>query len=363
MKYAIETFDLTKKYDDFTAVDALNMKIDNKSIFGFLGPNGAGKTTTIKMLTCLVQATAGTANVAGYDIAINPNEVREKIGMVPQLVSLYSDLTVRENIDLCADFYGLPEDLKVSRAEELMELVDIKYAQNKIVKQLSGGMKQKASVVASLIHQPDILFLDEPTIGLDPTTKRVLWDLVEELNSEGRTIILCSHDMYEVELLCDEIGIINGGILAAFDTPRGLKDTMINEQKEKKSSKNSDVITIMDELRKEGGVEDTAAYDQLKDKIERKNRDLKELSVMISNLDENMLNHLNDIPSIHEIVEHDSGRLVMDIESSEESVSEIISEIIGQGGNITSISTKDPSLEDVFMSVTTKNKEEGVNDG
>ena len=363
MKYAIETFDLTKKYDDFVAVDALNMKIDNKSIFGFLGPNGAGKTTTIKMLTCLVQATSGTANVAGYDISNNPNEVREKIGMVPQLVSLYSDLTVRENIDLCADFYGLPSDLKQSRAEELMELVDIKYAQNKLVKQLSGGMKQKASVVASLIHQPDILFLDEPTIGLDPTTKRVLWDLVEELNSEGRTIILCSHDMYEVELLCDEIGIINGGILAAFDTPRGLKDTMINEQKEKKSSKNSDVITIMDELRKEGGIEDSEAYDQLKDKIERKNRDLKELSVMISNLDESMLNHLNNIPSIHEIVEHDSGRLVMDIESTDETVSDIISEIISQGGNITSISTKDPSLEDVFMSVTTKNKEEGVDDG
>ncbi|MFY9638722.1 MAG: ATP-binding cassette domain-containing protein [Methanobacterium sp.] len=363
MKYAIETFDLTKKYDDFTAVDALNMKIDNKSIFGFLGPNGAGKTTTIKMLTCLVQATAGTANVAGYDIAKNPNEVREKIGMVPQLVSLYSDLTVRENIDLCADFYGLPTDLKISRAEELMELVDIKYAQNKLVKQLSGGMKQKASVVASLIHQPDILFLDEPTIGLDPTTKRVLWDLVEELNSEGRTIILCSHDMYEVELLCDEIGIINSGILAAFDTPRGLKDTMIHEQKEKTSSKTSNVIEIMDELRKEGGVEDTEAYDQLKEKIERKNRDLKELSVMISNLDDDMLNHLNNIPTIHEIVEHDSGRIVMDIESSDESVTDIISEIISQGGNITSISTKDPSLEDVFMSVTTKNKEEGVDNG
>lgn len=363
MKYAIETFDLTKKYEDFTAVDALNMKIDNKSIFGFLGPNGAGKTTTIKMLTCLIQSTSGTANVGGYDIENQPNEVREKIGMVPQLVSLYGDLTVRENIDLCADFYGLPTDLKFSRAEELMELVDIKYAQNKLVKQLSGGMKQKASVVASLIHQPDILFLDEPTIGLDPTTKRVLWDLVEELNSEGRTIILCSHDMYEVELLCDEIGIINSGILAAFDTPRGLKDTMIKEQKDKKSSQDSDVIKIMDELRKEGGVEDNAAYDELKDKIERKNRDLKELSVMISNLDENILNHLNNIHSIHEIVEHDSGRIVMDIESSEEAVSEILSEIISQGGNITSISTKDPSLEDVFMSVTTKNKEEGVDDG
>lgn len=363
MKYAIETFDLTKKYDDFTAVDELNMKIDNKSIFGFLGPNGAGKTTTIKMLTCLVQATSGTAKVGGFDIAKNPNEVREKIGMVPQLVSLYGDLTVRENINLCADFYGLSKDLKQSRAEELMELVDIKYAQNKLVNQLSGGMKQKASVVASLIHQPDILFLDEPTIGLDPTTKRILWDLVEELNSEGRTIILCSHDMYEVELLCDEIGIINGGILAAFDTPTGLKDTMIQEKKNVKSSKDSKVIEILDELRKEGGVEDVAAYDQLKEKIEKDERELKELSIMISNLDENILNHLNTLPSVEQIVEHKAGRLVMDIDSTEESVSQILSEIIGLGGNITSISTKDPSLEDVFMSVTTKYKEEGEDNG
>jgi len=339
------------------------MKIDNKSVFGFLGPNGAGKTTTIKMLTCLVQSTSGTANVAGYDIANNPNEVREKIGMVPQLVSLYGDLTVRENIELCADFYGLPTDLKMNRAEDLMELVDIKYAQNKLVKQLSGGMKQKASVVASLIHQPEILFLDEPTIGLDPTTKRVLWDLVEELNSEGRTIILCSHDMYEVELLCDEIGIINSGILAAFDTPRGLKDTMIKEQKEKKTFKDSKIIKVMEDLRKESSVEDNAAFDQLKEKMERENRGLKELSVMISNLDQNMLIHLNNLPIIDNIIEHDSGRIVVDMESSDESVSQIISEIVGLGGNITSISTKDPSLEDVFMSVTTKNIEEGVDDG
>lgn len=363
MKYAIETFDLTKKYNDFLAVDTLNMKIDNKSIFGFLGPNGAGKTTTIKMLTCLIQATSGTANVAGHDIAKNPNEVREKIGMVPQLVSLYGDLTVRENIDLCADFYGLPEDLKESRAEDLMELVDIKYAQNKLVNHLSGGMKQKASVVASLIHQPDILFLDEPTIGLDPTTKRVLWDLVQELNSEGRTIILCSHDMYEVDLLCDNIGIINGGILAAYDTPRGLKDTMIKEQKEKKSVEDSKIIKIMEELRRESATEDNTAFEELKHKIDMENRDLKELSVMISNLDENILNHLKSTPLVHELAEHESGRIVMDIESSEDSVSKVISEIIDNGGNITSISTKDPSLEDVFMSVTTRNVEEGEENG
>lgn len=363
MKYAIETFDLTKKYADFLAVDTLNMKIDNKSIFGFLGPNGAGKTTTIKMLTCLIQATSGTANVAGHDIAKNPNEVREKIGMVPQLVSLYGDLTVRENIDLCADFYGLPEDLKESRAEDLMELVDIKYAQNKLVNHLSGGMKQKASVVASLIHQPDILFLDEPTIGLDPTTKRVLWDLVQELNSEGRTIILCSHDMYEVDLLCDNIGIINGGILAAYDTPRGLKDTMISEHKEKKSMEDSKIIKIMEELRSESETDDNAAFEQLKHKIEIENRELKELSVMISNLDENILNHLKSTPLVHELTEHESGRIIMDIESSDDSVSKVISEIIDNGGNITSIATKDPSLEDVFMSVTTRNIGEGEENG
>ncbi|MDR1722147.1 MAG: ATP-binding cassette domain-containing protein, partial [Methanobrevibacter sp.] len=189
MKYAIETNALTKIYGDFTAVDSLNMKIRDKSIFGFLGPNGAGKTTTIKMLTCLIQPTSGTATVSGYDIKKNPNEVREKIGMVPQLVSLYKDLTARENVSLCADYYGVDKDIKEDRIDDLMELVDIKYAENKFVKQMSGGQKQKVSVVASLIHQPDVLFLDEPTVGLDPTTKMVLWELIQELNDNGHTII------------------------------------------------------------------------------------------------------------------------------------------------------------------------------
>ena len=363
MKYAIETFDLTKKYGDFLAVDALNMKIRDKTIFGFLGPNGAGKTTTIKMLTCLIFPTSGTANVAGYDVMQNPNEVRQKIGMVPQLVSLYGDLTVRENIELCADFYGLAQDLKESRADELMEMVDIKYAENKLVKQLSGGMKQKASVVASLIHQPDILFLDEPTIGLDPTTKRVLWDLVEELNSEGRTIILCSHDMYEVELLCDDVGIVNQGKLAAFDTPQGLKDTMIHEIKNEKTAENSKVSEVIEKILEETDPENKKAVEYIKDNMENNKLDLKELSVMISNMDDAMINHLKSLPIIHEVEEHVSGRIIMDIDDSDEAVTQVISDIIKNGGNITSIATKDPSLEDVFMRVTSKKKEEGVEDG
>jgi len=363
MKYAIETFDLTKQYGDFLAVDALNMKIKNKSIFGFLGPNGAGKTTTIKMLTCLIFPTSGTAKVTEYDVLKNPNEVRQKIGMVPQLVSLYGDLTVRENIELCADFYGLQEDLKESRADELMEMVDIKYAENKLVKQLSGGMKQKASVVASLIHQPEILFLDEPTIGLDPTTKRVLWDLVEELNSEGRTIILCSHDMYEVELLCEDVGIINQGKLAAFDTPQGLKDTMIHEIKGEKTPKDSKVSKVIEKILEETDPEDKKAVEYIKDSIGSDDLDLKELSVMISNKDEKLMDHLKNLSIIHDIEEHNSGRITMDIEDSDEAVTQVISDIIDNGGNITSIATKDPSLEDVFMRVTSKKKEKGVDDG
>ena len=359
MKYCVETFDLTKNYGDFAAVDTLKMKIKNKSIFGFLGPNGAGKTTTIKMLTCLALPSAGTATVAGNDILKNPNEVRQKIGMIPQMVSLYGDLTVKENIQLCGDFYGVSQDLRDSRADELMEMVDIKYAENKPVSQLSGGMKQKASVVASLIHQPDILFLDEPTIGLDPTTKRVLWDMVEELNSEGRSIILCSHDMYEVELLCDDVGIINRGVLAAFDTPQGLKDTMINERKNEKTSKSSNITKIVEEIQKEASPEENASFNKIKDYVEKKNRDSMELSIMISNLDEKIVNHLKKLPITYNITKQHSGRIIIEMEDSEESVTQIISSIIEKNGNITSISTKDPSLEDVFVRVTAKKEKVG----
>ncbi|NYB52377.1 MAG: ATP-binding cassette domain-containing protein [Methanobacteriaceae archaeon] len=363
MKYAIETFNLTKQYGDFVAVDDLIMKIRNKTIFGFLGPNGAGKTTTIKMLTCLIFPTSGTANVAGLDILKNPNQVRQKIGMVPQLVSLYGDLTVKENVYLCADYYGIDKDLKESRADELMEMVDIKYAQDKLVKQLSGGMKQKASVVASLIHQPDILFLDEPTIGLDPTTKRVLWDLVEELNSNGHTIILCSHDMYEVELLCDDVGIINHGKLAAFDTPQGLKDTMIHEIKEEKGPVTSNVSEALEKILEETNPEDKKAIEFIQDSMGEEHLTFKELSLIINNMDAKLLQHLNNLPMVHSVTQHVSGRITMEIDDEDEAVTKVIADIIEHGGNITSIATKDPSLEDVFMRVTSKKKQEGADNG
>ncbi|MBC7100677.1 ATP-binding cassette domain-containing protein [Methanothermobacter tenebrarum] len=336
MKYAIETFDLTKKYGDFTAVDSLNMKIKNKTIFGFLGPNGAGKTTTIKMLTCLIPPTSGTAKVAGYDIIKEPDNVRQKIGMVPQLVSLYKDLTVRENIELCADFYGMPPELKEERINELMEMVDIKYAENKLVRHLSGGQQQKVSLVASLIHQPEILFLDEPTIGLDPTTKRVLWDLISELNDEGHTIILCSHDMYEVELLCDHVGIINQGVLAAFDTPQALKDAVIKE-------KESKVAKILKKIKEESEKDEI---------VEREGR---EISVFIVNLTDEIIEEIEKLPIVMKIKKHHRNRITIKIdERSENGVNTVIRTILDNDGIIKSISTKDPSLEDVFIKVTSE---------
>ncbi len=354
MKYAVETFDLTKNYGDFTAVDNLEMKIENNSIFGFLGPNGAGKTTTVKVLTCLALPTSGTAVVAGHDILENPNEVRQKIGMIPQMVSLYADLTVKENIHLCADFYGVNENLIESRADDLMEMIDIKSSEDKYVSQLSGGMKQKASVVASLIHQPDILFMDEPTIGLDPTTKRILWDLVEDLHSEGRTIVLCSHDMYEVELLCDDVGIINQGLLAAFDTPQGLKDAMIKERDQEKTAHQSSISRIIDKIKNESSPEENRAYNKLEVYSEGNSGNTRELSVMISNLDDALFNILNKLPNLYNITKQKSGRIIMDIEDSDISLTNVISTIIKNNGIINSISTKDPSLEDVFVKVTAK---------
>ncbi|MGL4670221.1 MAG: ATP-binding cassette domain-containing protein [Methanobacteriaceae archaeon] len=389
MKYAIETFDLTKRYGDFVAVDSLNMKVQDKSIFGFLGPNGAGKTTTIKMLTCLIQSTSGTAEVDGIDVNKDPNSVRTKIGMVPQLVSLYGDLTARENVELCADYYGIPKYEQAERIDDLMELVDIKYGENKLVKQMSGGQKQKVSVVASLIHRPDILFLDEPTIGLDPTTKMVLWDLIRDLNNEGHTIVLCSHDMYEVEMLCDHVGIMNQGKFVAFDTPQGLKDTLLKEKEASKGHKIDEVIAKFKDneskcqtpsqdqgkaqIQVETQVQKSASNDvggdisAIKDlkSLEKELNDLKsvvgvdntirQITVMIKNLNQTIIDEINKIPSVYKVDTSHVDRITVDVDQFDDNaLNDVIWAIMQNNGNITSISTKDPSLEDVFISVTSK---------
>ena len=347
MRNAIETKNLTKVYKNFTAVNSLNLKVPEKSIFGLLGPNGAGKTTTIKMLTCLIQPTSGHASVGGYDVQENPNEVRNLLGMVPQQVSLYKDLTVQENSELCADYYGVPVDEKYDRIEDLMELVDIKYARNKRVGQLSGGQKQKASLVASLVHRPEILFLDEPTIGLDPTTKRTLWDLIRELNDEGNTIILCSHDMHEVDMLCDNVGIINTGNLVAYDTPQGLKDSLLKEEKEEHEIKMKDTLRdISNEVNK-----------STKEDIETLN--LKKMSFLLKETNDSIISAIQSNPKVHGVEVAKNGRFNLRIDNfDDDAVNDVLKDIIGAGGVVKSIFTQEPSLEDVFIKATAEVNED-----
>ena len=339
MKNAIETHDLTKVYNrKFTAVNSLNLEIPDKTIFGMLGPNGAGKTTTIKMLTCLIQPTSGTAVVGGYDVEKNPDEVRRLLGMVPQQVSLYKDLTVMENAQLCADYYGVPRDERDCRIEDLMELVDIEYARNKTIGQLSGGQKQKASLVASLVHRPDIIFLDEPTIGLDPTTKRTLWDLIRELNDDGHTIILCSHDMHEVDMLCDNVGIINTGNLVAYDTPQGLKDSLLEESK---NSLTEALSKIQDE--DDSDIEDLEKISSIR------------MSVLLKNPDENIISKLSVNDKVKDIEVAHNGRIDLRVDSFDDmAVHNALNDIIQAGGIIKSIYTEEPSLEDVFIHATSE---------
>lgn len=346
MKNAIETENLTKVYgNDFTAVNSLNLEIPNKTIFGMLGPNGAGKTTTIKMLTCLIQPTSGQATVSGFDVQKNPDEVRNLLGMVPQQVSLYSDLTVMENSQLCADYYGVPQDERDSRIEDLMELVDIKYAKDKRVGQLSGGQKQKASLVASLVHRPDILFLDEPTIGLDPTTKRILWDLIRELNDNGHTIILCSHDMHEVDMLCDNVGIINTGNLVAYDTPQGLKDSLLESNRQ-------EMTEALSKISDENDVS-TSTQEDIDD------LSLRKMSILLKNQDDEIIESIKKSDDVKSMEIAHNGRINLRIDSFDDmAVQNVLDSISFSGGVIKSVSTEEPSLEDVFIKATSEVNED-----
>ena len=346
MKNAIETENLTKVYsNNFTAVNSLNLEIPNKTIFGMLGPNGAGKTTTIKMLTCLIQPTSGRATVGGFDVQNNPDEVRNLLGMVPQQVSLYSDLTVMENSQLCADYYGVPQDERDSRIEDLMELVDIKYAKDKRVGQLSGGQKQKASLVASLVHRPDILFLDEPTIGLDPTTKRILWDLIRELNDNGHTIILCSHDMHEVDMLCDNVGIINTGNLVAYDTPQGLKDSLLESNRQ-------EMTEALSKISDENDVSNSTQED-----ID--NLSLRKMSILLKNQDDEIIESIKNSDDVKSMEIAHNVRINLRIDSFDDmAVQNVLDSISFSGGVIKSVSTEEPSLEDVFIKSTSEVNED-----
>ncbi len=221
---AVQTFEITKRFGELTAVDKINLAIDSKEIFGLLGPNGAGKTTLIRMLTTVLQPTEGTAKVAGFDIRKNQNEVRQTIGVVSQAMTLDIELTAWENMELYAKYYSVPSQLRKERIKELLDVVGLADRADYTVGSYSGGMKRRLELVRSLIHRPKILFLDEPTTGLDPQARSAVWDYLRKLhNEQDITMVLTTHYLDEAELLCDRVAIVDYGKLMALGTPADLK--------------------------------------------------------------------------------------------------------------------------------------------
>ncbi len=221
---AIRVEGLTKRFGSFTAVDHVSFKVPRGEVFGLLGPNGAGKTTVVRMLTTLLTPSDGKAYVAGHDITRHPRQVRESIGVIPQAMTSDLDLTGWENIDIYGEFYGVPRRERHARAQRLLKLVGLTERQNDLVASYSGGMRRRLEIARGLIHSPKVLFLDEPTIGLDPQSRRAVHDLLVQLRTESElTISLTTHYMDEAESLCDRIAIVNSGKIIALDTPAGLK--------------------------------------------------------------------------------------------------------------------------------------------
>jgi ABC-2 type transport system ATP-binding protein len=220
---AIETRDLRREFGSVTAVDSLSLDVQSGEVFGLLGPNGAGKTTTIKMLITLLPPTSGTASVAGHDIIHESRSVRRSIGYVPQLLSSDGALSARENLDISGRLYHIPGPERRERIDDALGFMGLSDVAENLVRTFSGGMVRRLEIAQAMLHRPPVLFLDEPTIGLDPTARHAVWEHVRKLRErEGTTILLTTHYMDEAAALCERVGIMHLGTLVALGTPESL---------------------------------------------------------------------------------------------------------------------------------------------
>ncbi len=314
---AIETSELAKRFNSFTAVDALSFKVNEGEVFGLLGPNGAGKTTTIRMLACLIPPSGGSARVAGYDIAKDASKVRGSVGVLTENPSLYERLTAYENMDFFAQAYGVTEHSKRdARIRELLEFFDLWSRRSDRVAAFSKGMKQKLAIARALIHNPPIIFLDEPTAGLDPESAKSIRDLVERLSQqEKHTFLLCTHRLEDAERLCSRMIIINKG--------RGI------------------TVGTIDELRsqvKKGHVIEIALKTVDKTMVEAVRR----------------LNHVLKVDT-----NGSSGLMRVAVEDDDAATPEVVRSIVNAGGQVLSVNVLRPSLEEAYLKLVKKKKEEG----
>ena len=220
--WAVEIDDMVKKFGDFVAVDHVSLKIAKGEIFGFLGPNGAGKSTTIRMLCGLLTPTSGRGSVNGFDVASQPEEIRRSIGYMSQKFSLYDDLTVEENIDFFTGIYGVPQALRAERKNYVLEMANLAERRRAMTRTLSGGWKQRLALGCAILHDPPVLFLDEPTSGVDPIARGAFWHLIHDLAETGHTIFVSTHYMDEAEY-CHRLALMYKGKVIALGTPAELK--------------------------------------------------------------------------------------------------------------------------------------------
>jgi ABC-2 type transport system ATP-binding protein len=297
---------LTKVYNgNFTAVDHIDFRVKHGEIFGFLGPNGAGKTTTISMLITVLKPTAGTATVLGDDIAKQSLDVRSSIGVVPQEYTADEDLTGYENILLCADLYGIPRSVSKKRAQDLLQLVELTGFKDKRVQTYSGGMRRRLELACGLINRPKVLFLDEPTLGLDVQTRAATWNYVKMLKKEfGMTLFLTTHYLEEADALCDRIAIIDHGRIVVTGTPAELKDSL-----------GGDIITL--------AIQDDTDITELISKIE----------------------HVKD-------VKKENGGYVIKSANGEATAPLIIEALRKNGHVVTRLSLTKPTLNEVYLQYT-----------
>ncbi|KFM16867.1 Nod factor export ATP-binding protein I [Marine Group I thaumarchaeote SCGC AAA799-B03] len=308
MLYSVETKSLTKSFGDVTAVDDISFSVENGEIFGFLGPNGAGKSTTMMILTTLLKPTSGQALISGYNVMTEPKKVRENIGYVQQETTVDEYLTGRENLLLQAKLNHIPKHEIDSRIDEVLDLIELSDKQNESVVTYSGGMRKRLDIAGGLLHRPKVLFLDEPTVGLDIQTRRKIWEYIKKIHEEFEmTIFLSTHYMEEADQLCDRIGIIDGGKIQVIDSPENMKNAMGNE-----------VISI---VIKENETRDS------------------------------FLSELQKIESVNKITE-DGSKLTLFVSNGTEVIPKVFSISSDIGIKITSISLTQPTLDDVFISYT-----------
>ncbi|HLZ55667.1 MAG TPA: ATP-binding cassette domain-containing protein, partial [Ktedonosporobacter sp.] len=250
---AIEMIDLCKSFGSFRAVDHLSLTVQRGEIFGLLGPNGSGKTTTINMVSGLSVPTSGEVRVLGYDVRRQARQVRQILGAVPQETALYEELSAWTNMDFHADLFGIPGKEKKQRITNLLELVQLLDRKDSRVGTFSGGMKRRLALARALLHDPELIYLDEPTLGVDVQARRAIWDYVLALRDQGKTVLITTNYLEEAQMLCDRLAIIDHGKLIVVDTPENLKRTYGGSVVELETTQ---PITVVEELRALAGVKD-----------------------------------------------------------------------------------------------------------